>query len=197
MFHFPGTLCIVNTELWFTAKSRFPRCNRRRRFVSTCGSGVRSGETGNFWVSFPRGRLFTAHGNPRPPRLPRRLQPSRRARWLPTSRPLLKHSERQGGSSVLSSLGPSARTLSKQPQRHKDKAEPVIPSTGWTGIALSAPRGRAFHTLISANQMQTYRRNIHFRIKMYSFVHLHGPLIYCNTETRSSVCPELWTVSLK
>lgn len=33
--------------------------------------------------------------------------------------------------------------------------------------------------------------------KMHSFMYLHGPLIYCNTETSSSVCPELWTVSLK
>lgn len=48
----------------------------------------------------------------------------------PPASPLLKHSERQGGSFVLSSLGPSARALSKQPQRHKDKAEAVIPSTG-------------------------------------------------------------------
>lgn len=165
MFHFRGTLCIVNAELWFAAKSGFSSCNRWRRFVPTCRSGVWSSATGNFLVSFLPGRLFASHGNPRPPRLPRRLQPSRRARWLPTNQPLLKHSERQGGSSVLSSLGPSARTLSKQPQRHKDKAEAVIPSTGCTGIALSAPRGRALHTLISANLMQTCRRNIHLCIK--------------------------------
>lgn len=33
--------------------------------------------------------------------------------------------------------------------------------------------------------------------KMHSVVNLHGPSIYWNTGTSSSMCPKLWTVSLK
>lgn len=180
---------IVNIELRLTAKVASPVATAAVRFGPTCSSGMLGGETGNFcfcFFVFLRSRLVTSHGNPRPPRLPRRLQPWRRERWPPTNRPLLKHSERQGGSLVLSSLGPAARRLSKQPQRHKDKAEAVIPSTGGLASHFLVPRGPSLSHIdqpqIKCGRIQQWP----LMHNMNAVLNLYVPLIYCNTETSSS-----------